>query len=195
MFEECFPDTLKEEVTEFANRITPKNWNIFFNSKDIKYVPGTLNIWIWFLDDSYEDTGEEKKLAEVHEPMKVYKISFFKSFIPEAAEALKKYGDGIVSSSEIWVYPIANVDLKDTIIHLLAHGAGQRFRMYLDKRWKDGCRMYNSRSDGEDAHGPMFQRFYRILINRTEKIFGKKEVKYSWQYLQFYEKGYQLRVC
>ena len=58
--------------------------------------------------------------------MEFYLISQCKVFQPEAARALKKYGDGIISSSRIQIYPGSDAELECTIVHELSHIAVAR---------------------------------------------------------------------
>jgi len=178
---ECFSDTVQEEVRQFADGITPKNWNIFIHPKDFKYISGILNIQLCFLNvvDDFDDLDEH--MAAVHGPMRVCLISFFKDHYPEAAEAFQQYGDGSFASSLIKIHPTANWDLEGTIIHELAHVAADRFLVFQQKPIKKNL-SFAFKDPDEDPHGQLFQRFYRILLNRTAKVFGKEAVNEQWKH-------------
>ncbi len=176
---EYFSDTEQEEIRQFADRITPKNWNIFIHPKDFKYIPGILNIQLYFFD-VIDDFDEH--MATVHGPMRVCLISFFKDHYPEAAEAFQKYGEGSFASSLIGIHPTASWDLEGTIIHELAHVAVDRLKVFQQKPMKKNLSFAFKYPD-EDLHGQLFQRFYRILLNRTEKMFGQESVKEQWKQL------------
>ena len=183
--EENFSDAEQEKIRQFANRITPKNWNIWINPKDCKYIPGILSIYLCFHDDDTIDA----RMGSVHGSIQVYPISIFKEVNPEAAKALKKYGDGPFTQVTIEIYPVAVfVGLEDTIIHELAHVAVDRYATWQQKPVKKNLSFALEKPE-DGIHGVLFQRFYRIMLHRTEKVFGKERVKEKWKDLEFYEKG------
>jgi len=182
--EEIFSDAEKEKIRRFADRITPKNWNIWIYPKDCKYIPRILSIRLWFHNDDTIDA----RMGSVHGSIQVYPISIFKEVNPEAAKALKKYGDGSSTQVTIEIYPVSVfVGLEDTIIHELAHVAVGRYETWQQKPLKHKSPfVFKEPEDG--MHGTLFQRFYRIMLHRAEKVFGKERVKEQWRNLEFYEK-------
>ena len=184
-------DAEQEKVRLLADRITPKSWHIMADPGDFKFIPGTLNINFWFLYSDYGDGDyiDDCRLGEVHGPMYVYPISFFKDQFRDAEEAVKKYGDGFIANVEIRIYPSgAFWDLEGTVIHELAHVAVARYQMWQQKPQKNNMSFALERED--DMHGPLFQRFYRIMLNRTKKVFGEEMVKHQWKHLTYFENGW-----
>jgi len=174
-----------EVMCQLADKITPPNWNITTKHDDFKYIPGTLNICLWFEDSDYIDLDENMGEAG---PMHVYKISFLKDAVPEAAEAFKKFGDGSFAKVEIRIKSSC-LDLEGTVIHELAHVAVKRYAMWQQKLYKNDL-IFPLTNLEEDMHGPLFCGFFRLLLKRAEKVFGKDMVEEQWKHLDYYEKGY-----
>ena len=179
----------------FANEITPPTWNVFLDNKDYSFKAGTLNIWLEILDEEERsELGEETHefIGRVTKPMEFYLISQCKVFQPEAARALKKYGDGIISSSRIQICPGSDAELECTIVHELSHIAVARLKTRQTKPVKNNLALMSHKIDGEDEHGPTFQKAYKRMILRTENIFGNDLTMAMWIDLAFYERNVQI---
>jgi hypothetical protein len=169
-----FEEYLKD-IEFFANMITPPTWNVFLKHKDYRYKPGTLNIWLQILDEEQRAELEENEhefIGRVTSPMEFNLISHCKDFQPDAAKALEKYGDGIISSSHIQICPESDIEVECTIVHELAHIAVARRKAQQLKLFKNRLWLMSHKIDGEDEHGPTFLKAYKRMIKRTEKIFG-----------------------
>jgi hypothetical protein len=179
----------------FANEITPPTWNVFLDNKDYSFKAGTLNIWLEILDEEERsELGEETHefIGRVTKPMKFFLISQCKVFQPEAARALKKYGDGIISSSRIQICPESDAELECTIVHELSHIAVARRKAQQLKAVKNNLSLMSHKIDGEDEHGPTFQKAYKRMILRTENIFGNDLTMAMWIDLAFYKRNVQI---
>jgi hypothetical protein len=161
----------RQGLVDVANLITPPSWNVFIDQKDEKWKPGTLNIRLWIHEYNGDGDPEDEWIGKVHGPQRYYRISFFAKMETGAAKALRRFGDGVVASSEIWVRE-EWVGLE-TLIHELAHVAVQRY-----SAWKQGAHRHpdleSTSCVEEDRHGPLFQRLYRTMINRAERYVCKE---------------------
>ena len=186
IMEEYFSEIDKERIRQFGNIITPPNWNFYTSNEDFKYIPWTLNIFFWFIEDE-EDPYANERLGEVHGPVRIEPISLWADCSERAAAILEKYGDGYVSVAEIRFYPNSIIDLEGTLIHELAHLAVSRLNMRKQKPWKNNLPFCIERIE-DDMHGPIFQKFWRVMINRAKKVFGEERVKDQWIHLRACEK-------
>jgi hypothetical protein len=155
-----------QSLADVANLITPSSWNVFMDQKDERWKPGTLNIRLWIHEYNGDDDPEDEWIGKVHGPQRYYRISFFAKMDTRAAKALRRFGDGVVASTEIWLRE-EWLGLE-TLIHELAHVAVQRY-----SAWKKGAHknpdLESAVCEEEHRHGPLFQRFYRTMINRAER--------------------------
>ena len=184
-----------KNIEFFANEITPPTWNVFLDDKDYSYKPRTLNIWLEILDEEERsELGEETHefIGRVTKPMEFYLISQCKDFQPEAARALKKYGDGIISSSRIQICPESDAEIECTIVHELSHIAVARRKAQQLKPVKNNLPLMSHKIDGEDEHGPTFQKAYKRMILRTENHFGNDLTMSMWIDLAFYKRNVQI---
>jgi len=153
-------------LVDVANLITPSNWNVFIDQKDRRWKPGVLNIWLWIHEYDGDDDPEDEWIGKVHSPQRYYRISFFAKMDIRAAKALRRFGDGVVASCEIWLRE-EWLGLE-TLVHELAHVAVQRY-----SAWKQGAHRHPDLELAfcaeEEKHGPLFQRFYRTMIKRAER--------------------------
>jgi hypothetical protein len=96
--------------------------------------------------------------------------------IDEAKKSLESFGDGTIGDNEIWLKEIwLGVDV---LIHELAHVAVDRFQAFKQKTYKPQYPFsYVMPLLEENAHGPSFQRAYRIMIKRAEKHLSLKSLE------------------
>jgi len=172
-----------QALLDVANLITPSNWNVFIDQKDRKWKPGVLNIWLWLHEYNGDDDPEDEWIGKVHSPQRYYRISFFAKMDIRAAKALRRFGDGVVASCEIWLRE-EWLGLE-TLVHVLAHVAVQRYSAR-----KQGAHRHPDLELAfcaeEEKHGPLFQRFYRTMIKRAERYLCR-ELTENWGELRVYE--------
>ena len=119
-----FPNAEKIKIKDFAERITPPNWNISIDDATLKGGPGILNIRLFFINRHHE---EPLKAGEAHGPMRFYKGA---------------------ARTELWLYPHgrehneAGWSWEGTIIHELAHIAVTRLIALKTKRHKQNTVQY-----------------------------------------------------
>ena len=161
----------QQSLADLANLITPASWNVFIDEKDGKWKPGVLNIWLRIHDYDGDDDPEDEMIGKIHGPQRYYRLSFFAKMDTRAAKGLRRFGDGVVASTEIWLRE-EWVGLE-TLIHELAHVAVERY-----SAWKQGAHRHpdleSTSCVQEDRHGPLFQRLYRTMINRAERYLCKE---------------------
>jgi hypothetical protein len=151
-----YTDEIKKELCQFANMITPKNWNVSTEHHGFKGESGTLNIWLLFHDKGhYEDVW---MLAESH--------------------SLIRFLDG-AAFADIWLYPLNQnhegfvVSYKGTIIHELAHIAVDRYVAFKEKVYRPGGAMI-ARMTEENMHGLTFQKALRLILVRAASVYGEQ---------------------
>ena len=175
------------QILAFAQKIVPKNWNVWIYKKNYKYKPHILNILLRIIDG---DINEEDPLG-FECPMQFCKISFDKEIMPEAMEAFKKYGDFYIAKIDIGLEPPGIYwDVWGTLVHELAHVAVERKKAWQQKAY-EGIGYMVMRDIDEDLHGPLFQKAYKRMLIRAEKVLGKKKIKLksAWSELEMYKKG------
>ena len=172
-----------QSLADAANLITPSSWNVFMDQKDERWKPGTLNIRLWIHEYNGDDDPEDEWIGKVHGPQRYYRISFFAKMDTRAAKALRRFGDGVVACTEIWLRE-EWLGLE-TLIHELVHVAVQRYSARKKGAHKDPD-LESALCEEEDRHGPLFQLFYRTMINRAEMYLCKKLTENRGE-LRFYE--------
>jgi hypothetical protein len=165
------PERENQPLVELANLITPPSWNVFIDEKDRKWKPGVLNIWLRILEYDGDNDPEDEWIGKVHGPQRYYRISFFAKMETGAAKALRRFGDGVVASTEIWLRE-EWLGLE-TLIHALAHVGMHRYSALRMGAHKNPD-LESALCEEEDRHGPLFQRFYRTMINRAERYLCKE---------------------
>jgi hypothetical protein len=180
-----------QSLVGVANLITPSSWNVFIEQKNRKWKPGVLNIWLRIHEYDGDDDPGDEWIGKVHGPQRYYRISFFAKMETRAGKALRRFGDGVVASTEIWLRE-EWLGLE-TLIHELAHVAVQRY-----SAWKKGAHRHPDLELAlcveEDRHGPLFQRFYRTMIKRAER-YVCKELAENWGELHIYESSSSPKRC
>jgi hypothetical protein len=180
-----------QSLVDVANLITPSSWNVFIDQKDRKWVPGVLNICLWIHEYDGDDDPDDEWIGKVHSPQRYYRISFFAKMDVRAAKALRRFGDGVVASSEIWLRE-EWLGLE-ALIHELAHVAVQRYLAFKKGAHRNPDLELALCSEKE-MHGPLFQRFYRTMIKRAERYLFKKLAE-NWGELRIYESSSPSKRC
>jgi len=154
-------EIFEQEVIEFVNEIVPANWNVLSMSEEPKSFPAALNIYLWFPGgiEELEECGDTP-MGEA-EPIRYY----------NCMPGSKGMTIGITT---IRVYPIAVIlGWAATIIHELAHIAVARWESCkAGKSLRDKSGPYSGIINQEPAHGGTFQRAYRTIIHRAERVYG-----------------------
>lgn len=182
-----------QEIKIFAYTITPPNWNISVNPEDRKYKSGTLNICLEVLsikerEHRLGDDFMEIFSGRVKGPMNFYPISMFKG--PKTMEAFNRHDEGYIAEIPLEIYPGIDTreEVFDTLVHELAHIAVVRReaqKLGRENRILQGKVEQNI--EGESNHGFLFQKAFRRMIIRTEKVFGKEITKKMWRALNVYK--------
>jgi hypothetical protein len=178
-------------LLDVANLITPPNWNVYVNPKDMKWKSRTLNILLLIhLFDDGVDWGTETWIGQKHDPQSYYPISIWSKTNAEVRKIIDTDGDRKIALTEIWMKEFW-LDV-DTLIHELAHVLVDRFLARKQKRYRPedtACMVDNTEVD---HHGAFFQRAYRIMIKRAEKILSDEELEPNRAELAMYEERLRL---
>jgi hypothetical protein len=182
-------------VLDVANLITPSNWNLFVTPREWSYKPGVLNIRLWVHqyseDEEWEgpDTDSDDWIGQKYGAQRYSRISLWAHSIAEANKSLESFGDGTIGDTEIWLKEAwLGVDV---LIHELAHVAVDRFQAFKQKTYKPQYPFsYVMPLLEENAHGPSFQRAYRIMINRAEKYLSAEGLRNNKSDLKSYEERF-----
>jgi hypothetical protein len=184
-----------QKLKAFADRITPPNWNICIGPRDHRYEPGTLNICLKILSEKEwcaRLTGDLNGdfHARVEGLMHFYPISILKSRDPRAEDVFGKHGESLIGEILLELYPELGTEEStlDALVHELAHIAVVRRKAQKvgrETRFRQG--EIDHDIEGESEEGPLFQRAFRLLIIRTEKVIGKECTEEMWRSLKVYE--------
>jgi len=167
-------DVQKQEMRRFADRITPKGWNVVLRPEDEIKEPGILNILISIQKPETEVFtdyfGNKCYPCESKDGIRYFENRygdvFFKNQVKPALgmvsgrmvfKDLKTYmtdRKGKVAKITIKLWPYLG-DWKGTLIHELAHVAVYRYKH-------------------EGHHGSTFQRAFSTLAKRAIREFGAK---------------------
>ena len=178
---------MDKDLIDFANKITPPNWKIaeLDEVPHIKFHPRMVLIDIWNFEEEGED---EESIVGMATPVMLKTVSIFALEYGNAQKALNKYGDFYVCTSELRL----NLDFigEDIIIHELSHIAATRMIMRYTTGIYTGLfygYSHNFFEKNQNPHGRIFQRAYKILIDRAEKVFGKKKTEINRSNLEDYQ--------
>lgn len=158
-----------KDLISWCNRITPPNWHITDEpSRQVFHGPGTLNIYIRFLDHFIDGWMYAFKKG----PMIFHPVSHYRDRNGEARVSLKKYGDYLVGESEILLYSDGcrfwGDDLFAATLHELAHVAVDRWRAFKEKVYRSTSGPFSL--IGRPHHGEAFCRAFEIFIQRMDRF-------------------------
>lgn len=68
------------------------------------------------------------------------------------------------------------ITLRGTILHELAHIAGDRYTAFKNKVYRPGGKML-ARNIYEERHGETFQKALRLMLVRAVSIYGEQELE------------------
>ena len=184
-------ERIRQEIRDFAEKIVPPNWNIYFDPEDFSYKPGTLNIQLMIHKHKndelspLEDEGQEF-VGVISGPMHFCQISSLTENRPEALKAIEQYGDGSVARITFVINLMYGAD-EDAIVHELAHIATVRYKaQQAGKKHRNRSPIVTQDIAGGSRHGPLFQKALRRMIIRTEAALGKEVTKIMWIQLDMY---------
>lgn len=143
----------KKRMTDFANKITPPHWNVWYESdSQVILKRGYLNILL-IAEGSDHEVDHKKGVKGLTNTLGI------------------EFLNGI-ARTKIIIYPYMG-DWPGTIIHELAHIAVDR-RLSLKKKPynEPEFAFCNSRMFHIDDHGPMFDRALYLLRARLVTSYG-----------------------
>ncbi len=165
-----------EVIRQFADTITPPNWNVVLCPEDYKYKPGTLNIWLQVLDAMESAklfASEGPFLGRVWGPMWFTRLSSVKGSIAGAARGFEIHGDGSIGRVHIQICPHMG-NWRSIVIHELAHLAATRCRAREIRAFR-GDNVFVANEKTIDSHdGPLFRKALFRMIRRAEAKWGQR---------------------
>jgi len=161
----------KSDIRDFAEKITPRTWNICLNKNEYIQRAEILNVYIDFLAGQRLREAE-KEVGDV-----------FEGRIPSPIR-MESNGRLFIVNVELCVEPILDINNelvremkpKETLVHELAHVAVNRWEDWRFKTHKLSTPRENRKYDQANSHGHAFYRAFELLIIRTEKQFGSDMV-------------------
>lgn len=166
----------KEEIRDFADRITPENWNIILHPFDAQVKPGVFNVFIRIGDEDEDmpadrDEREYANLEEENRPCPggVTGGLLFSDLRERGVEE-----EGRVSQAVILIWPYMG-DWRSRLVRELARLAAYRRRaLRLKAHRSEETVIIRPEFPGEELEDPAFSSAYSLLIKRTEETFGHK---------------------
>jgi len=155
------------QMVEFANRITPPNWNIFtaYHGR-FNYAPNTLNVWLELLTEEQADDLDEEFIAQVRGAM------WFSDLEPMGK------GKGFIAKIDMQMNPFFFDVWQEAMAHELAHVAVTRLSARSMPR---SLRFGIAQNVEPEMHGPLFLKAFRCMILRAKAAYGKElDVKDMW---------------
>ena len=145
----------KEEIRRFADRITPKSWNIILDQKDALETPGVLNIFLSIQGQEnqvytdiygykcYEFEGKDGENYFANRYGDVFHKNEIKPVLGMVLgrmtfKELKSFGvdkKGKVAKIIVQLWPYLG-DWRGTLVHELAHVAVYRWRAFMSKDYR-----------------------------------------------------------
>jgi len=153
-----------ENLLEFANRITPKRWNIFIDHRNFINWEGILNIYLDFLQPEYYCDVESE--AMVHGGLSYNnRVGFahIKFWYPAKWYSWRK--------------------IQNILIHELTHIAILRLHSCKRKTYLDFCEDENGKKDNTG-----YLMFFEISISLHGKIFQSMHKKMKLRFKKYYKK-------
>jgi hypothetical protein len=164
----------KEEIKDFAGRITPENWNIILHPFDARFKPGVFNVFISVGDENEDmpverDEQEYENLEEENRPCPggVTGGLLFSDLRERGVEE-----EGRVSQAVILIWPYRG-NWRSRLVRELARLAAYRRRaLRLKAHRGEETVIVRPEFPGEELKDPVFSRAYSLLLKRTEEMFG-----------------------
>jgi len=166
----------KEEIRDFADRITPENWNIILHPFDARFKPGVFNVFISIGDEdedmpANQEEQEDENLEEENRPCPGG-VTDGLLFSDLRERGLKE--EGRVSQAVILIWPYRG-DWRSRLVRELARLAAYRRRaLSLKAHRGEEPVIVRPEFPGEELKDPAFSRAYSLILKRTEERFGHK---------------------
>lgn len=163
----------KEEVRVFADRITPRNWNIIVHPFDAQFRPRIFNIFISIGD-------EDEEMPADHEEQEYGNLEDENRPCPGGVTGGVLFSDlrergveerGRVSQAVILIWPYRG-DWRLRIVRELARLAAYRRKaLRLKAHRGEETVIVRPEFPGEELNSPVFSRAYSLLSKRAEELF------------------------
>ena len=161
----------KEEIRDFADRITPGNWNIILHPFDAQFKPCAFNLFISIgneVEEVPEDKGEQEyeNLEEEKRPCPggVTGGVLFSDLSERGLEE-----EGRVSQAVIQIWPYRG-DWRSRLVKELARLAAYRRKaLRLKANRGKGTVIVRTEFPGEELKDPAFSSAYSLLLKRIEE--------------------------
>lgn len=170
------------ETAKIAKSICPPNWQFieYCGYSSLIFKPRMFFIEIEFYENDYEEDDPNYIDAVGYaKHVRLNPVSLYTDSFESAKDAYKKHGDFLVASSGL-AFDEIYLGL-DTIVHELAHLVATRLIMINSYKNLSDLPVYCHRlhEEKENMHGAIFQKAYKILIDRALKVYGKDELYHN----------------
>lgn len=176
-----FTDTDKEKIRQFADDITPKNWNVVLHPKQDRLEPGTLNILLSFKSSEYEVYPDGNGHACYSDERGVETC---RRMIPGGMMFmdLKDIGidrNGKVAQIVIQLWPQYQ-QMKKVLLQELARIAAIR-KLVLETRAtrRSGTLVVKERPADDEKNRRAIDRALSLLIRRAIRCYGDKYLEHQ----------------
>jgi hypothetical protein len=165
------------KLTEFARKLTPKNWIIVPDGIRPELIPGNFYIYVSVFDDEtfFETYDDAEYVAVTRWPIQFINLPSRPS--DKTKRNLNKSGAGSISRIDV-EYRDAFLGDLSVFTHEMAHVAEFRRLSQISHQWKEA---YPGSSFSliieNEEHGLRFLWAYRIFIKRLENFADKKTIK------------------
>jgi hypothetical protein len=166
----------KEEIRDFADRITPENWNIILHPFDAQLKPGIFNVFISIGD---EDEG----MPADHEEQEYESFEEENRPCPGGVTGGVLFSDlrergfeegGRVSQAVVQIWPCKG-DWRPRLVRELARLAAYRRKaLRLKAHRREETVIVRPEFPGEELNSLAFSSAYSLLSKRAEAMFGYK---------------------
>ena len=168
-------DDAKEEIRDFTERITPRNWNIILHPFDAQFKPRVFNVFIRIggEDEEVPTEGEDRQYGDLRAenvpcPGGVTGGVLFSDLRERGFE-----GGGKVSQAVIQIWPYSG-DWRLRLVRELARlSAYRRKALRLKAHKEEGTLIVRPEYPGEELKDPAFNSAYSLLSKRTEAAVGR----------------------
>lgn len=187
---------LGKDLCDYANKVTPLNWNVYTDPSEHRCLHRALNIHISLIDTTTSDWTKRQRETGLIIPAALTRTQRYKRISADnrcqtkTKDKCRSSGNGVFADTEIWMFPRVlqgeNQDLFAALVHELAHVAVSRLLARKFRAFKNGhIQIVNSAVMlDEDMHGPTYQKALRRFALRVEARFGQEASERIWQELE-----------
>lgn len=181
------------DIIEFANKITPHNWQFveYANFEKAEFKPRSVLIEIGFFESNNdldeENVGEADPL--ICRPISIYSLCYEK-----AKKEYQRKGEFCICTSKIELNE--SFPFESTVIHELGHVIASRMVMRLPQKTSTSFPIYSHVifEKNHDQHGEIFQSAYETIIKRVEKVYGADLTWHNRADLEMYRERTQIAI-